>query len=287
MKKAVALLFSLAMVFVCVGCGNEEDSVPEKLEPALIKSVTVYNINYETKAWQEAQRTEYSYENGYPVSVSTVYWGDDTPTVKTLQYKFENDIPVKMTVSEGKNKEYTAEYANGRVSQISYVLPDKNSTRHLIFVYGNNDDYFTSVLHSSHVGDPSAPSSPFYNAEEFDQIVVTRKNGLLRKTVNNGLYTFNGTYSAFYDSDGILEHTECVFWDDQIPSNYVFEVKKENGRVAEVVRKARTEGKDKEVNEAKIVFEYTDTRIDAGRYSRMINAHILESENNFYIYNWY
>ena len=279
MKKAVALLFSLAMVFVCVGCGNEEDSAPEKLEPTLIKSVTVYSINYETKAWQEAQRTEYSYENGYPVSVSTVYWGDDTPTVKTLQYKFENDIPVKMTVSEGKNKEYTAEYANGRVSQISYVLPDKNSTRHLIFVYGNDDEYFTSVLHSSHV--------------------VTRKNGLLRKTVINGLYTnwldgedrewmrFNGTYSAFYDSDGILEHTECVFWDDQIPSNYVFEVKKENGRVAEVVRKARTEGKDKEVNEAKIVFEYTDTRIDAGRYSRMINAHILESENNFYIYNWY
>ena len=94
------------------------------------------------------------------------------------------------------------------------------------------------MLHSSHVGDPSAPKSPCYNAEEFDQIIVTQKDGLLRKTVNSGLYTnwldgedrewmrFNGTYSAFYDGDGILEHTECVYRDDQIPVNYVFEVKK-------------------------------------------------------------
>ena len=299
MKKTAAIIISLAMVFACAGCGKEEAPVPEKLDPALVKSVTVYNVDYETKEWQETQKTEYSYKNAYPVSVSIVYPGEDAPTVKTLKYKFENDVPVKMTFSEGKTKEYTAEYVNGRVSQISYVLPDKKSTRYNFFVYGSNDDYFTSVLHSSHVGDPSAPKSPCYNAEEFDQIIVTQKDGLLRKTVNSGLYTnwldgedrewmrFNGTYSAFYDGDGILEHTECVYRDDQIPVNYVFEVKKENGRVSEVIRKTKTEGNDEEVNEAKIVFEYDDTRIDAGRYSRMINANILDSENNFYIYNWY
>ena len=113
------------MVFACADCGKEEAPVPEKLDPALVKSVTVYNVDYETKEWQETQKTEYSYKNAYPVSVSIVYPGEDAPTVKTLKYKFENDVPVKMTFSEGKTKEYTAEYVNGRVSQISCVLPDK------------------------------------------------------------------------------------------------------------------------------------------------------------------
>lgn len=62
---------------------------------------------------------------------------------------------------------------------------------------------------------------------------------------------------------------------------------KKDGRSAEVIRKTQAKGQTEAENEAKIVFEYGDTTTDAGRYSCMINAHIVASENNFYIYSWY
>ena len=149
------------------------------------------------------------------------------------------------------------------------------------------------------MGDPSDPSAPFYNTEEIDEVTVKTEGGLLRMTSNRGLYTnwldgedrewmrFNGTYTAYYDSEGILSSTSCKYRDDQTPVDYLFDVKWEDGRVVEVIRKLKTQGSEEEFNDARIVFEYTDIQTDAARYSLMINAYILDKENNFYFYNWY
>ena len=58
------------------------------------------------------------------------------------------------------------------------------------------------------------------------------------------------------------------------------------GRITEVIRKTTTPDGET-APDARIVFEYYDTSVDPARYSLMINAHIMEEGNNFYIYNWY
>ena len=45
------------------------------------------------------------------------------------------------------------------------------------------------------------------------------------------------------------------------------------------------ENDPKEINDMKAVPGYTDIPIDAAGYSRIINAHLMEEGNNYYIYN--
>ncbi len=272
---------------------------PEKADPVLVKSVTVYQIDYETGAWTKYAKISFDYDNGYPQRITTAYPDSDYTTEQTFDYSFENGLPVTMTCCEDGAVLYTADYVDGRLSQVSYQYDFDQDTRFLKYLYGNDDDYFTMVLHSSHMGDPSDPMAPFYNAEEIDEVNVKTENGLLRATTNRGLYTnwldgedrewmrFNGTYTASYDADGILHSTSCEYRDGQTPVNYLFDVTRQNGRVTEVIRKTQLQGSDDAVNDAKIEFEYIDLSTDAARYSMMINAYILEAQNNFYIYNWY
>ncbi len=303
MKKATVLLLAAAFLLACAGCGAGGSEEKQPSSPAtaltLVKSVTVYGVDYETKEWTEWQRTDYAYENGYPSTASLVWPGADAPSVTTFTYEFEDGVPVSMSCETDGTPDHTAEYANGNLLRSSECFEDEQSSRHLIYMYGNGDAYFTSVLHSSHiVAGPYAPDDPCYNAEEYDAVAVTTENGLLRKTVNNGLYTnwmdgedrewmrFNGTYTAEYDDEGILKGTSSTFRDEQAGINYVFEVTRVDGRVAEVIRKTVLQGNDP-TPDAKIVFEYCDTPVDPVRYSLMINAHIMDRENNFYYYNWY
>ena len=271
----------------------------DETDPALVKTVTIYSVDYDTGEWTEWATTKFVYENDYPKSITTEYPDADYKTVETFDYSFEKGVPVKMTRYLDGVESYTVDYVEGRISQVSYKYDHEQSTRFLTYIYGNDDTYFTLALHSSHVGDPSDPSSPFYNTEEIDEINVKTKDGLLQMTSNRGLYTnwldgedrewlrFNGTYTAYYDSEGILSSTFCKYRDDQTPVDYLFDVTRENGRISEVIRKTKNQGNGEEANEAKIVFEYSDIQTDAARYATMINAYILEAQNNFYIYNWY
>ncbi|MBO4887838.1 MAG: hypothetical protein J5589_05955 [Firmicutes bacterium] len=295
MKKTITFFLLLVILLNMAACSEKT----EKTSPLLVKSVTVYHVDYETGEWTEWEKTDLDYENSYPKTITTEYPDSDYRRVNTFEYTLEDGVPVAMTRYLDGALQYSAEYVKGRLSQVSYSYELAESTRYLTYIYANDDDYFTLVLHSSHVGDPADPSAAFYNTEEVDTISVTTKDGLLQTTVNRGLYTnwldgedrdwlrFNGTYTANYDSEGILSSTSCEYRDDQVPQNYLFEITMENGLVTEVVRKIKSADSDEAVLDAKIVFEYTDIQIDASRYSRMINAFIIEEGNTFYIYNWY
>ncbi|MBR4745069.1 MAG: hypothetical protein IK082_12910 [Oscillospiraceae bacterium] len=295
MKRLFSTLLIVTLVVLsCAACVKSS----EKADPALVKAVTVYNVDYETGEWVEWAKTELEYENGYPKTVRTVYPNADFEKTETFDYSFENSVPVTMTRYEDGVEKATAQYVNGRLSVVSYAYEFEASTKTLTYIYGNDDAYFTTVLHSSHMGDPAEPEAPFYNAEEIDAVTVTARDGLLRETVNRGLYTnwtdgenrewlrFNGAYTAYYDDTGVLSSTACEYRDDQTPRNYLFVVTRENGRITETVRKTQIPDGEAE-NEAKIVFEYGDMQTDAARYASMINAFIMEEDNNFYIYNWY
>ena len=298
MKKTLIFLFAAALLLACTGCGARGTAKKQPSSPALVKSVTLYGVDYETKVWTEWLRMDYTYDNGYPVTVTEVWPDADMGTVTTFSYEYENGLPVSMSCETDGVPDHTAEYVNGNLSRSSECFEDGQSTRQLLYMYGNGDGYFTAVLHSSHVGaGPYAPDEPCYNAEEYDAVNVTTENGLLRKTVNTGLYSnwmdgedrewmrFNGTYTAEYDEEGILTGTSSTFRDGQAGIDYIFEVTRADGRVTEVIRKTKTGNEI--TNDAKIVFEYCDIAVDSARYSLMINAHIMEQGNNYYIYNWY
>ena len=293
--KRIALILAVLLLLSCTACGGKT----EKTDPALADSVTVYSVDYETGEWTVWSKTALTYENGRPKAVTTSYPDADYETVQTFSYVFEDGVPASMALYEDGVLKSTAEYVNGRLSQVTNAYDFAENSRSLTYIYGNGDDYFTLVLHSSHMGDPSDPDAPFYNTEEIDEVSVTAENGLLRKTVNRGLYTnwmdgedrewmrFNGTYACSYDSEGILSSTSSEYRSGDTPVDYIFEVTRENGRVTEVVRKRKDMGTGEETNDAKIVFEYSDIPTDDARYSLMINAFILEEGNTFYIYNWY
>lgn len=180
-----------------------------------------------------------------------------------------------------------------------------------VFQYGNRDEYFTLVLHENIISPPEEPVID--HMEEVDSVMVTRENGLLRKTVNDGLFAnyndeekkvwtrFDGSYTANYAANGILDNTTAVFRSFPGSGNqYKFDLTVEDGRVTEAVRsiwgpadttaeEGASDGESEGVwnPDAKFVFEYTDTEISQARYASMINYFLLEGGGNYYIFNWY
>lgn len=134
--------------------------------------------------------------------------------------------------------------------------------------------------------------------EEVDSIRITTQNGLLKRTLNTGMYAnwsegdpkewqrFNGTYIANYDEDGILHDTSSSYRAGPPGGSLLFDVTKDNGKITEIVRSDRYPDRDI-VPQNKYVFEYTDEAIDPARYANMINDHILSGDNTFYKFNWY
>ena len=135
--------------------------------------------------------------------------------------------------------------------------------------------------------------------EEVDSIDVTKNGELLKKTVNTGMYAnwndgetkewqrFNGTYTANYDSDGIIHDTTAVFRAGSFSGEDHIKVTKNKGRVSEVETSVYYPDNNTTMISDKYVIEYTDSEIDAARYANMINDIVLGQGNNFYKYFWY
>lgn len=96
---------------------------------------------------------------------------------------------------------------------------------------------------------------------------------------------FNGKYSADYDDDGIVSLLSAVYSLTGYEEQGKFEVKKENGRIAEITRFIPDDGGWKPYEQ--YVFEYNDTEISPSRYATMINYFITDHGGNYYFYNWY
>ena len=69
-----------------------------------------------------------------------------------------------------------------------------------------------------------------------------------------------------------------------------FVITMEDGHITEAVVQQGGEdenGKIQMDDMRKVEFEYTDIEISPQRYATMMNAHIMDEGNNYYIYNWY
>ena len=264
----------------------------------LIKSVTKYNIDFKTGEWVRSSFTEYEYENSYPVSIKqTFYYEDEIVEDKTeLEYTFDNNKPVSMKGKKNSGLELSVEYNDGKRYKVETFNKDRTFHNAILYQYANGDEYFTLVFHSLHTAFPELPDEPAESMEEADEVTVYKSDkGLLTRTVNRGIYSnwigdedriwyrFNGTYTAEYDEEGILNKCSTVFRVGPSGSGIIFEKHHKDSLVYEAVM---IDANDNGFEE-KYVFEYTDIETDASRYARMINSHLLETGNTYYIYDWY
>ena len=304
------LLFVIPAVFLPACSSGSAGNISK---PALVSKVTQYEIDYSSDAgdWVESRSYEYEYRDAYPVSQKTTEYGN--VLVDDFKYEFKDGKPVKMThKSQSDEATFNVRYTKkGLVNRVRTIDSTGRKFGEKVFQYGNRDEYFTLVLHENIISQPEDPVVD--HMEEVDSVMITSENGLLRKTVNDGLFAnyndeeekiwtrFDGSYTANYAANGILDNTTAVFSTFPGSGNqYKFDLTIENGRVTEAVRNrwapadnANEENDSADENEGvwepevRFVFEYTDTEISQARYASMINCFLLEGGGNYYIYNWY
>ncbi len=301
-RKMGGLLLAIALLcasFAGAGAGEVpmvEGGMPS-LTPRLPKTVTQYDVDFETKEWRPVRSWTYTYENGYPVLVDCCEFEFDAHTLTAYEYVFENGLPVSRTsTDEEYGNTTTVEYNRGRPYNITTRSGDGSYISRDCFQYANGDDYFTLLLHENHSVFPDEPEMND-DAEEVDAVNVTTVNGLLVRTVNTGMYAnwspaeekqwlrFNGTYTASYDGDGIVVCTSCVMREGRSGIDGRFEAFRENGLVTEATE-LYPEGSSWS-GMTRFSFEYTETEMSLARYATMINSFLMGESNNYYKYFWY
>lgn len=312
MKKRTAsvLAFILAavMLLCCSGANLfafAAQSAVEKAvaKPALIKSFTSYQFDYATKKWVKDSKTSFRYENGYPVLMVNYAYDAAATTRTEFDYNFfKNGNPKTRNEYKDGVLEWTVTYnKDGTVNRQDSKT--REAKKELIFQYANGAPYFTMVLHNNIIYRYDQPKKVDYTMEEIDAVsVVAGSNGLLKKTTNTGLYAnwnngeektwerFNGTYTAEYDKNGVVNKTSALYRFGPSGKELSFKVTYKDGRIASVTQRRWFNDGSKNgrwENEQKFVFRYTDTKIDRIRYAAMINDCVLTSSSTYYIYHWY
>ncbi|MBP3891968.1 MAG: hypothetical protein J6D29_07325 [Solobacterium sp.] len=291
-KKLYSLIVAVILLLSLAGCTQATKTT---MQPRLVKTVTEYNVDFETKEWIPVRTYDFTYENGYPVSIDVFEIGADLHTITNFAYTFENGIPTnRKTYNEEGTLLSETEYLNGRV----YNVYEENEmgTDSLFYQYGNGDEYFTMVLRDARSVNLEMDIADF--AEEVDSIAITVQNGLLVKTINTGMYAnwggeeekewlrFSGTYTAEYDKDGIVSVASVVHRVGPSGIEAKYELTKENGLVSEAISRIPS-GEEDWYENAQFKFEYTDIETTPARYAQMINSFLMGSASSYYKYNWY
>lgn len=274
------------------------DQAGEDLPLALVQSVDCCRLDSETNDWELQQTLTYEYENGYPVKFERNEPMAEENAVTTFVYTFgEDGLPA---TREDHDKDgallRTTTYRSGSPFDIRFQDADGSQNGMLMYQFGNGDGYFTLQVGSTYYA-PDSDDTVGFTMEEVDSVQVTTANGLLRKTVNSGIYAnwndgeekqwerFNGTYAAEYDADGILQSTSSEFRMGPPGAADLLKITRENGRITEIVHSLQYAGQEPKAD-MKYVFHYTDTEISQARYAMMIND-IVMGTNNYYVYYWY
>ena len=270
----------------------------EALQARLPKTITVYEIDYGTGDWHKKETRSYTYENGYPVRISTYDFNAEEGRTVTFAYAFEDGVPtLRKDFDPNGFQTGEIEYNGGSVYKIDKMSSDGLFHGTQYYQYANRDAYFTFVLHENRYA--ASEENPGMTMEETDSISVVSENGLLRSTTNTGMYAnwndgeekvwqrFSGTYAASYDADGILSQTDAYHRVGPSGTENKFALTKENGSVVEAVKLWKDYATGEWTGQTKFVFEYTDIETTPARFAAMINCTLLGETNNYYYYFWY
>lgn len=314
MKRLTRQLYVILVLIISAallsGCSAE--SAANISSPALVSKVTRYGIDYNSDGlpWVEECSYEYEYKDGYPDTEKMTE--SDNVINTSFEYVLKGGKPVSMTQKNPSSGE-TLRFSYTGDGYVDRILTYDDTGRKIgekVFQYGNRDEYFTLVLHENIISPPE--ESVIDHMEEVDSVIVKTENGLLRQTVNDGIFAnyndeeekiwrrFDGSYTANYAENGLLDTTTAVFASFPGSGNqYKFDITVKDGKVAEVIRNtwapADSENEEASAEESegewepeyRFTFEYTGTEISPARYASMINYFLLEGGGNYYYYNWY
>ena len=246
---SAALIFALTAVFL-PACGSAASQ--DISNPALISKVTQYDVDYgsEELNWIESGTYEYEYKDAYPLKLTQTQ--NEDSYVINFDYELKDGVPVSMThntLGDDGTLVSTSYTKKGLVNRVITTDSTGRKIGEQVFQYGNRDDYFTLVLHENVISPPDEPVVD--HMEEVDSVVITSEDGLLRKSVNDGLFAnyndeepkewkrFDGSYTANYGESGIIDNTFALFKNFPGSGNqHKFELTIENGRVTEVIKNA-------------------------------------------------
>ena len=266
----------------------------------LVSSVMQYS--YSKGKWVREKKTSFEYAKGYPKSITTYNYDSKDRYRSTFKHTFRsNGKPETMEMfNDSGAKEQTYSYLkNGNVRTILYDC--EGIVWKETFQYGAGR-YFTIKIHEETRRDIVGNTKEEEYCDEIDYVAVTRKNGLLKKTVNRGIFAnydnvgtekkwadFMGTYTAGYDKNGVIRSTRAKFTGN---SSYLsgkqlkFTTRSKNGKITQVTRYMWNIDKKRWDPKNKYVFKYSKNKISKARYATMMND-ILMEENNYYQYIWY
>ena len=298
MKKSFCAFISAALLIASAvpAFAAETNTAPsadnDGTKHRLVKCVKAYRVDDDSDEWTLEYTQNMTYQNAYPAMIEQVYSDEEIGSSKLVfEYTFENGQPKKSVVKDDADNETTTiEYDNGRVYNV-HTDNEGGGTSDTTYQYANGDSYFTSLLAERFT--PGTEYSPEEYAEEMDSVQIFTENGLIKKSINTGYFAkwtpgkkknwtrFNGTYTAEYDSDGIVKMMSAVFREAPSQVQKTIETEKENGFITGAVMKAG------ENDAVRYEFEYTDEEISAARYSQMMNYFIIGAGSNYYNNNWY
>ena len=168
------------------------------------------------------RRTRFRYENGYPVEKAVTYPESNEIELTFFEYEFADGLPVSMSQTvNGSSSVRTTEYKDALPYEILIESGGGISRSRILLQYTDRGPYFT-LLFSSREESGGEGGVPFV-MEEADSVSVTLKGGVMVRSVNTGIYAnwnegderewmrFNGTYTAYYDDNGILTGTSSAF----------------------------------------------------------------------------
>ena len=100
MKKTIALLLALVMVFALAACGKSSTPAPSSTEPVAEKtSITIFNSKMEIQSQMEEMAKKYSEEKGVDVEV---YYSSDTVAAH-MSTKYASNDPYVISMVDAKD----------------------------------------------------------------------------------------------------------------------------------------------------------------------------------------
>lgn len=278
----------------------------ENIKTRLVSRVVISSYDSQSKKWTKDRRTSFAYKKAYPVKKVDYYYDGKTKSKETYKYTFlKNGNPKKMLQYDNDGRHTsTRKYRIGLVRNINFNADGIESKE--VFQYGAGK-YLTIKIHEEvrHNISEDNPDMIEY-ADEIDYMNVKTRKGLLKKTVNHGIFAnwdntetpknwsdFMGTYTARYNKYGIIKDTYAKF--SKIASSSTgkqnkFVMKVKDGVINSVIKyewnNAFNKGKGRWEPASKYTFKYAKTKISPYRYSQMM-SNILMEQNNYYEYLWY